>query len=132
MESTDNILEEAEWIKRAGKRLHLLRIENDVQQQALASLLNVSAGTIGHYEKGRRMMASYTIYRLAGYFDVTTDYLLMKSDQRTSKTVERVVYKEEIVEPDIRLIARSIKNQKKAEKLRTVAEAMFPEDFGGE
>lgn len=120
---------EEEWIRRAGKRLQLLRIENDVQQKDLAKFLNVSAGTVAHYEHGRRMVAGYTIYRLSKFFDVSTDYLLMKSDERRNNVVEKVVYREEYNDPDIRMIARSIKDQEEAEKLRQVAEAMFPQRF---
>ncbi|SJZ38382.1 helix-turn-helix domain-containing protein [Garciella nitratireducens] len=66
-----------------GDRLKALRNEKNMTQSELAKLLNVSPSTIGMYEQGRRDPDTKTLAFLAEYFDVTTDYLLGRTDIRT-------------------------------------------------
>lgn len=63
-----------------GKRLKQLRNEQKMTQQDLAKLLNVSPSTIGMYEQGRRDPDTDAINFLANLFNVTTDYLLGRTE----------------------------------------------------
>ena len=117
-------MDEKGWMRKVGKRLHLLRIEFELQQQEVADYLGVGPSTVAHYEKGRRAISAYTIYRLSIFYKVPTDYLTGVINHR-----EAAWGQEEMADPHIRYIARSITEEYKAEKLREVAKAMFPEDF---
>lgn len=61
-------------------RLRELRKERDVSQATLASALGVSKSTIGLYETGDTLPDAKTIYDIAKYFSVSSDYLLGLSD----------------------------------------------------
>ena len=63
--------------------LHLkeLRTQKGLTQSELSKALNVSASSIGMYEQGRREPDTTTLAEIAAYFNVTTDYLLGRTDQ---------------------------------------------------
>lgn len=63
-------------------RLKELREGKNLSQQRLAIELNVSQATISKYELGLAEPDIPTIIQLAGYFHVSTDYLLGLSDSR--------------------------------------------------
>ncbi|ERK30173.1 helix-turn-helix domain-containing protein [Clostridium intestinale] len=67
-----------------GERLKSLRNELNLTQLDLSKLLKVSPSTIGMYEQNRRDPDSKTIKFLAEYFNVSTDYLLGKSNIKDS------------------------------------------------
>lgn len=59
-----------------GKILKELRTKNNLSQKDLAKALYLSNSSISHYENNRCMPSRETIEAFAGYFNVTTDYLL--------------------------------------------------------
>ncbi len=61
-------------------RIKELRLEKNMSQNDLASLLNTSQQSISFYETGKRDPDTKTLEFLAGYFNVSIDYLLCKSD----------------------------------------------------
>ena len=63
-------------------RLKFLREEKGLFQKDIAKLLNVSVPAVNQYESGKRDMSTDTLIILSEYFNVTTDYLLGKSDVR--------------------------------------------------
>lgn len=63
-------------------RLKFLRNERNESLEKIADYLNVTLQTISNYENEKRDMTPSTIIKLAEYFDVSTDYLLCKSDSR--------------------------------------------------
>jgi transcriptional regulator with XRE-family HTH domain len=63
-----------------GERLKLLREEAGLTQQQLASMVNLSQQTIGHYEVNRSEPSIKTIELMARIFSTSTDYLLGLSD----------------------------------------------------
>lgn len=115
--------EELEQLKKMGKRIRLLRIEKDLTQGELGAVVGVTQGSIGFYESGARAMQVHTALKLSEFFGVSTDYLLGKSD------IRQQAGEEDFTDPDIRYIARGVKDRKEAEKLRKVAEALFPDSF---
>lgn len=58
------------------ERLKILRKQNGYTQEYLASLLGVTAGSIGLYEQNRREPDNDTVKKLAKIFGVSADYLL--------------------------------------------------------
>ena len=67
-----------------GKLLAKLRKEKGVLQKEVANHLNVTVATISNYEKGVHMPDLNTLIMLADYFDVSTDYLLQRTDYKAS------------------------------------------------
>lgn len=63
-------------------RLRFLRNERGESLEVVAKYLNVTVQTISNYENEKRDMSPDIIIKLAKYFNVTTDYLLCKSDIR--------------------------------------------------
>lgn len=66
-------------------RLKLLREEKGLFQSDIAKILGISNAAVGFYESGKRDMSTETVIKLAEYFNVSTDYLLGKSDIRNSE-----------------------------------------------
>ncbi|MBQ7976593.1 MAG: helix-turn-helix domain-containing protein [Clostridia bacterium] len=66
-----------------GDILKKLRIEKDLSQEELATIINVSKSTIGMYEQGNRIpKADATLRKLAEFFNVSIDYLMGFSDNK--------------------------------------------------
>lgn len=65
-----------------GYRLKKLREEKNWHLEKVASFLNVSIPTISNYERDYRKPDIDTINKLADIFDVSTDYLLGRTDDR--------------------------------------------------
>lgn len=63
-------------------RLKELRIENKYSQIELGKKIGASNVTISQYESGTRKPDIDTINELANFFNVTTDYLLGRSNIR--------------------------------------------------
>lgn len=84
-----------------GIRLKELRKEKSINQKELATLLKVSASTIGMYEQGRRDPDTNTLKFLADYFDVSTDYLLGRTDERDVYVIKGDMVPKELREEGI-------------------------------
>ena len=65
-------------------RLRFLRTERAESLEKVAKYLNVSLQTISNYETEKRDMTPETIIKLANYFNVSTDFLLGKTDVRNN------------------------------------------------
>ena len=61
------------------------RLKSGVNQVELAKIFNVSKQTISNWESGKRKPDTDTIFKLANFFGVTTDYLL-GNDVATNET----------------------------------------------
>lgn len=66
-----------------GKRLRYLREENDLSQIELAKTLNITSQALSQYELNKRMPDTEMVRRIAKYFNVSVDFLLGESDERT-------------------------------------------------
>ena len=63
-----------------GERLKQLRIARNLMQKDVATDLKFSPRTYQSYELGDREANYENIVKLADYFEVSTDYLLGRSD----------------------------------------------------
>lgn len=63
-----------------GENLRKAREEKGLTQAEVAKLLDISASTIGMYEQGRRDPDTDTLKKLAELYEVSTDYLLGRTD----------------------------------------------------
>ena len=64
-----------------SKRLRQLRIFSEKTQKQIADFLGITRQGYGSYENGITEPDIDTIQKLANYFNVTTDYLLGRSDE---------------------------------------------------
>ena len=67
-----------------GKVLANLRKEKGVLQKEVATYLNMTVATVSNYEKGVHLPDLNTLIMLADFFDVSTDYLLQRTDYKSS------------------------------------------------
>lgn len=65
-----------------SSRLKALREKKDISQKELAKIIGVSQQAIGSWEVGRTAPAPELIIKLADYFDVSSDYLLGRINDR--------------------------------------------------
>lgn len=58
------------------QRIRNLREDNDLTQEQLAKLLNVSQATYSRYEQGELDIPVQSLIRLAQYYSTSIDYLV--------------------------------------------------------
>jgi transcriptional regulator with XRE-family HTH domain len=59
-----------------------IREGNDVTQQQIAELLNVSQNTYSQYETGKIEWTASILIKIADYFNVSVDYLLDRTKNK--------------------------------------------------
>lgn len=62
------------------KRLRELREDNDLSQEKMGQILNVSQRTYSRYENNERAIPLEALIDFADYFKVTLDYLTERTD----------------------------------------------------
>ena len=67
--------------------LTLLRKERGITQKQAAQELGISQAQLSHYEKGIRECGLAFVVRVAEYYDVSCDYLLGRSAERSGQTI---------------------------------------------
>jgi len=66
-----------------AERLKMLRKKKNLTQKELGVILNISDRVLSYYEAGNRFPSDEnTLNAIADYFDVTTDYLLGRTDEK--------------------------------------------------
>ncbi|MBU2701743.1 transcriptional regulator with XRE-family HTH domain [Sporomusaceae bacterium BoRhaA] len=63
-----------------GERLKYLRENRELTQRALANLIKIGYSTLAMYETNKRQPDFDILNKLASFFDVTTDYLLERTN----------------------------------------------------
>ena len=71
--------------------LKYLRAEKGLTQTQLAKMLEITQDSISLWEKGKRTPDTQYIVKLADVFEVSTDYLLGRSDDFGNVTVQSSV-----------------------------------------
>ena len=61
-------------------KIREIREQKGLSQTELSRILGVAQNTLSQYELGKREPDLDTIHKLADYFEVTTDYLLGRSE----------------------------------------------------
>ena len=75
-----------------GTRIKLLREELGLKQEELAKKLSVSPSAIGMYERDLREPNNELTLKIANFFNVSIDYLLGKTNLRSSDGTENKKY----------------------------------------
>ena len=63
------------------KRIRDLREDHDKTQTEIAEMLGTSQTMYARYERGASELPIRHLIKLADYYDVSTDYILCRSDQ---------------------------------------------------
>lgn len=65
------------------ERIRNLREDSDLTQAEIGQRINVPQRTYAYYESGERMIPPQVLVALAQFYDVSVDYLLGLTDQKT-------------------------------------------------
>lgn len=116
-------METKELLQYIGGKIKLLRNDKGMNQEELGQALGLSKQAISKYEAGFRDPGQDNLFKMAEIFNVNIDYFFP-----TLKDHDNYV---QINNKDIRMIARAgeLMSKEDAEKLRKVAEEIFPEYF---
>lgn len=76
MQYVDEFLHTRKPVATLPHRLRLLRQHFDLSQRQVAEYLGLHRSTYTYYESGASVPHITTLYRLSGFYGVTTDYLL--------------------------------------------------------
>ncbi len=69
-----------------GERISELRKEKGIKREELAQFLNCSVAAVGNYENGNRTPDFETLVKIADKFNVSADYLLGRSENKTTNS----------------------------------------------
>lgn len=67
-----------------------LRVDNDLTQQQIADICNVSDATVGHWENGKREMKIDCIVKLCKYYNISADYVLGISNCKNINKCDKI------------------------------------------
>jgi transcriptional regulator with XRE-family HTH domain len=80
-------------------------------QEYLADLLGVARPTYTAYEKGTKQPSLETINKIADVFDVSTDYLAGRTDDRTPKKLNEKTPEDTFDDPELNIFFKEIKDE---------------------
>ncbi|WP_144461031.1 helix-turn-helix domain-containing protein [Siminovitchia fortis] len=83
-----------------GDRLKKLRNERKITQEELGKKVNVIKVSISGYENGNRNPDTETLQKLADFFEVSTDYLLGRTDNNEINNKVTVAGQEITLSPE--------------------------------
>ena len=92
----------------AKNRIRDLREDRDLRQIDVANATGIDQKTLSNYETGKTNPDSYSIMKLADFFEVTTDYLLRYSEFNL-KTNSDIINRLDIIEKEINAIKKILK-----------------------
>ena len=84
--------------KIVGLRLKLLRENNNLSQAKMAKELGISQPVVAKYEQGIIFPSYPILITYANYFNVTTDYLLGRTDSKEGLLTEDKTAKEKEID----------------------------------
>lgn len=73
------------------KRIRNLREDNDLKQIDLAKLLQISQAQYSRIENGENDITLDSLIRLARFYDVSTDYLLELTNEKSNKNKKSLI-----------------------------------------
>ena len=100
-----------------------LRTIRGVKQKELAKFLNVAQGTLSYWEQGKYDIDNKSLIKLADYFNVTTDYLLGKSNN-PNPTDSTIPHKSHPISVEDFLAQHGITDKGRADTLNVILDLM--------
>ena len=71
------------WVVSMYHRIRDMREDKDLTQAQVGAAVGVSQRTYAYYESGQRMLPPQVLCALADFYQVSVDYLLERTDQKT-------------------------------------------------
>ena len=71
------------WVMKMYRRIRDMREDQDLTQAQVGKAVGVSQRTYAYYESGQRMIPPQVLCALADFYQVSIDYLLGRTDQKT-------------------------------------------------
>ncbi len=71
------------------RRIRDLREDRDLLQKDVAKILNCSQVCYSRYESGKRDIPTDVLIKLANFYDVSTDYILGRTDKTENNVPPR-------------------------------------------
>jgi len=107
--------------------LKKLRTSRDLLQKDVANYLGITTSAYGFYEQGKRQPDPETISKLANFFNVTTDYLLGRTEIPNANVINVTdqIPKEILKELDIDVAYREVLINAKEAKISPEELAAF-------
>lgn len=81
-----------------GQKIRDLRKQRKMSQTELANILHVSQQTVTAWETGKAEPSSSAVANLADYFNVTTDYLLGRPEEKKDDSIDHTALEKAIDE----------------------------------
>lgn len=94
-----------------GKRIKLLRTENNLTQLEFAKILNIANSTLSQYEAGNRVPSDDIKKKIADFFNVSMDYLLGRTDIRKPEQNILTNKDEKDIAKELNEIMEKLKNE---------------------
>ncbi len=114
---------ETHCMKYFGERIKELREERSLSQEVLANELGVSKGALCYYENGKRTPDIAFLEKVVKYFDVSADYFLgFSNDKTTDITIQGVCKYTGLSE-------KSVKNLVSAKENNARTDVLLESDF---
>ncbi len=93
-----------------GERIKVLQETKNISNKAIAELLHVASNTVSGYVNDKSEMTFESLVKLADLFDVSTDYLLGRTDVpeiplRLSEPERRLILELRTLNPDQKAVA---------------------------
>jgi transcriptional regulator with XRE-family HTH domain len=112
-----------------GEIIKDLREQRGLTQANLAKLLNISPSTIGMWEQNRRSPDNDALKKIADFFNVSTDYLLGRTNLQLSNTEDKLTAKDKRdIQKDLKNIMDDYREQEDGSKYYNGME-LQDEDF---
>lgn len=83
-----------------GEIIKELRINKGLTQERLGQLINLAESTISLYESNKRSPDYETLKKIADFFEVTTDYLLGRTNKKKLANINNSTIKSNSLEQD--------------------------------
>lgn len=71
-----------------GARIRELRLEKELLQRELSNKIHIASNTLSQFEVGKAKPSYEVLISLADFFQVSTDYLLGRSDDFDNVTIQ--------------------------------------------
>ena len=113
-----------------GERLKQLRKNKKITQSELGEKINVTKVSISGYESGNRTPDTDTLQKIADFFEVSTDYLLGRTDSLVHTQQDNEAdFQTFINDPDLGVWYKELPKSSEEElrKLRTIWEMIKSE-----
>ncbi len=107
-----------------GEVLKKLRKKKKLTQEEISGLLDVDRSNVANYEAGKRLPPIDSLIKIALYFNVSLDYLILGKDPKQSKEHSQTEMNSELMAENTALmeneLKRSVLLQAQEEEIRTL------------